>query len=580
MRLYNDMAPKYYAEFRQKVMDDIIPINYEISLEMLRIEKLIEDPNIYYYPEGVECFIDYCENELVLSNGDPLIMLDSFKLWGEQLFGWFEATIHTEYVKDDYGKVHARKVRRYKRLVNKQYIITARGSAKSAYGSCVQSLFLNVDPSSTQQICVSPTMRQSEEILNPIKTAIVKKQGPLTKFLTHGKTTNRNSTVGINPQLVSTRKGIENKISNSVIEVKAMSIAKLQGYKPKVTVIDEWLSVDNREDVVGAIEQGATKNTDDYLIIAISSEGTVRSGTGDEIKMELGKILRGEYENNHISIFHYKIDDLEEVNDPNMWIKANPNIGITISYETYAEDVKRMENVPSTRNDILAKRFGWPMEGFTYFFKYEETLPSAEFSLENVPCALGIDLSHGDDFTAFTFLSPSRSGYFYIKTRCYISEKTYNSLSPNFRTKYDEFIEEDSLIVMPGIAFTMSEIFEDLDDYIQKNKLDVITVGYDPYNSTEFMDRYIYINGSHNIEVVRQGVKTESVPLGELKNYANERALLFDQSLFSFCMGNAIALEDTNGNRKLSKKRRDQKIDAVSALLDAYVAYKLHIDDF
>jgi phage terminase large subunit-like protein len=580
MSLSNTAIPKYYGRFRDSVIRGEIPVNQEISMEMNRIDDLIANPSIYYDDEAVEGFIRYCEGELTLTDGSDLNLLDSFKLWAEEIFGWYyfvEKSIYQPYKSGKGGRFVNIRVK--KRLVNKQYLIVGRGAAKSVYGSCIQSYFLNVDCSTTHQITTAPTMRQAEEIMSPQRTAITRARGPLFKFLTEGSLQNTTGSIANRVKLASTKKGIENFITGSLLEVRPMSIDKLQGLRCKIATIDEWLSGDIREDVVGAIEQGASK-VDDYLIIALSSEGTVRNGSGDTIKMELMSILRGEYIQPHISIWHYKLDDVKEVADPDMWVKANPNIGKTVSYETYQLDVERAEKAPASRNDILAKRFGIPMEGFTYFFTYEETLTHRKRDFWSMPCSLGGDLSQGDDFCAFTFLFPLVNGFFGIKARSYITSLTLMKLPAAARIKYEQFINEGSLIVLDGTVLNMTEVYEDLDRHILDSGYDVRCFGFDPYNAKAFVERWEAENGPFGIEKVIQGAKTESVPLGELKTLAEERMLLFDQELFSYTMGNCITLEDTNGNRKLLKKRRDQKIDNVSALMDAYVAYKAHTDMF
>lgn len=576
MPLSNKATPKYYSIFRDKVIKGEIPVCREISLEMNRIDQLIANPGVYYDEEAVEGFIRYCENELTLTDGEDLELLDTFKLWAEEIFGWYyfiERSVY-EPTKDNHGGRYVRKMIK-KRLINKQYLIVARGAAKSMYASCIQNYFLNVDTSTTHQITTAPTMKQAEEVLSPIRTAITRARGPLFKFLTEGSLQNTTGSRANRVKLASTKKGIENFLTGSIIEVRPMSIDKLQGLRPKIATIDEWLSGDIREDVVGAIEQGASK-LDDYLIVAMSSEGTVRNSSGDTIKMELMDILKGEYINPHVSIFYYKLDDIQEVNDPRMWLKANPNLGRTVTYETYQLDVERAEKIPSTRNDILAKRFGIPMEGYTYFFTYEETIPHRRRDFWSQPCSLGFDLSQGDDFCAFTFLFPLPNGSFGVKTRCYISSLTLKKLPGAMRAKYDQFIDETSLQVIECTVLDMMEIYEDLDNFINDSSYDVRSVGYDPYNAREFIERWERENGPYAIEKVIQGAKTESVPLGEIKTLSEERMLIFDQELMSFAMGNSITLEDTNGNRKLLKKRYEQKIDPVSALMDAYVAYKLN----
>lgn len=580
MPLSNTAVPKYYGQFRDRVLHGEIPVNREISMEMNRIDDLIANPGVYYDDLAVEGFIKYCENEMTLTDGSDLKLLDTFKLWAEQIFGWYYYVERSIYVpsKDNHGGRYVRKTFK-KRLVKKQYLIVARGSAKSMYGSCIQSYFLNVDTSTTHQITTAPTMHQAEEILAPIKTAIVRARGPLFKFLTEGSIQSTAGSKVNRVKLASTKKGIENFLTGSLLEVLPMSVDKLQSYRPKVTTIDEWLSGDVREDVVGAVEQGASK-MDDYLIIAMSSEGTVRNGPGDTIKMELMKILKGEYVAPHISIWYYRLDDVKEVNDPAMWIKANPNIGKTVRYEVYQEDVERAEKAPAARNDILAKRFGIPMEGYTYYFTYEETLPHRQRTFWQLPCSMGIDLSRGDDFCAFTFLFPLSRGEYGVKTRCYISENTLLKLQPAMRVKYEEFIKEGTLQVLDCTVLDMMEVYDDLDAFLEQTQYDVRCIGYDPYNAKEFIHRWEIENGGYGIEKVIQGSKTESVPLGELKTLAEDRMLLFDEQLMVFAMGNCVTIEDTNGNRKLMKKRYDQKIDSVSAMMDAYIAYKLNKDAF
>lgn len=580
MSLSNTAVPKYYGIFRDAVLRGEIPVCEEVSMEMNRIDALIANPGIYYDDQAIDGFIHYCENELTLTDGSDLNLLDSFKLWSEQLFGWYyfvERSVYEPYENSRGGRYVNKMIR--KRLVNKQYIITARGSAKSMYASCVQSFFLNVDTSTTHQITTAPTMKQAEEVLSPFRTAITRARGPLFKFLTEGSIQNTTGSKANRVKLASTKKGIENFLTGSLLEVRPMSINKLQGLQIKVATVDEWLSGDIREDVIGAIEQGASK-VDDYLIIAISSEGTVRNGAGDTIKMELMDILKGDYNNPHVSIWWYKLDSIDEVGNPEMWIKANPNLGKTVSYETYQLEVERAEKAPATRNDTLAKRFGIPMEGYTYFFTYEETLPHRRQSFYKMPCAMGADLSQGDDFCAFTFIFPLSNGGFGVKTRDYISSFTLMKLSPAMRLKYDQFMAEGSLIVMEGTVLDMLDVYDDLDHYISENEYDVRCFGYDPYNARDFVERWATENGPFGIEKVIQGVKTESVPLGELKKLSEERLLIFDEELMSFAMGNCITLEDTNGNRKLLKKRHEQKIDAVAAMMDAYVAYKLNREAF
>jgi phage terminase large subunit-like protein len=574
--LSNTATPIYYGRFRDAVLRGEIPVNREISAEMNRIDALIADPNYYYDPDAVEGFILYCENELTLTDGSDLHLLDSFKLWAEQIFGWYYFIDRPVYDPEKNAFV-VKTVK--KRLTTKQYLIVARGAAKSMYAECIQSYFLNVDTSTTHQITTAPTMKQADEVMSPFRTAITRARGPLFKFLTQGSIQNTTGAKWLRQKLVSTKKGIENFLTGSLLEVRPMSIAKLQGLRPKVSTVDEWLSGDLREDVIGAIEQGASK-LDDWLIVAISSEGTVRNGSGDTIKMELATILKGEYHAPHVSIWHYKLDELEEVADPAMWPKAQPNIGKTVSYETYHLDVERAEKAPAARNDILAKRFGIPMEGYTYFFTYEETLPHRKRSFWEMPCALGADLSQGDDFCAFTFLFPLPNGGFGIKTRSYITSLTLLKLPGAMRHKYEEFLNEESLHVLEGTILDIMEVFDDLEQYIEREKFDVRCLGYDPYNAKEFVQRWELENGPYGIEKVIQGARTESVPLGELKNLAESRLLLFDQALMTFAMGNSITMEDTNGNRKLLKKRYDEKIDNVAAMMDAFVAYKLHKEAF
>lgn len=580
MALSNTATPKYYGMFRDAVMRGEIPVCKEISMEMNRIDDLIANPGIWYDDEAVDGFVLFCENELTLTDGEDLHLLDSFKLWAEQIFGWYYFVERSVYVPspEGHGGHYVTKSIK-KRLINKQYLIVARGAAKSMYGSCLQDYFLNVDTATTHQITTAPTMKQAEEVMSPIRTAITRARGPLFKFLTEGSIQNTTGSKKDRVKLASTKKGIENFLTGSMLEIRPMSIDKLQGLRCKYATVDEWLSGDIREDVIGAIEQGASKN-DDYLIVAISSEGTVRNGSGDTIKMELMDILKGEYINPHVSIWYYKLDSVDEVADPDMWVKANPNIGKTVSYETYQLDVERAENAPATRNDILAKRFGIPMEGYTYYFTYEETLPHRKQDFWRLPCALGADLSQGDDFCAFTFLFPLSNGAFGIKTRNYISETTLMKLPAAMRIKYDQFMQEGSLVVLDGTVLDMMEVYEDLDSYILQHEYDVRCFGFDPYNAKEFVTRWEAENGPFGIEKVIQGVKTESVPLGELKKLSEERKLIFDEELMVFAMGNCITLEDTNGNRKLYKRRSDQKIDAVAAMMDAYVAYKLNKDAF
>ena len=580
MALSNTATPKYYGEFRDAVIRGEIPVCETISMEMNRIDALIANPGIWYDDQAIQGFIDYCENELTLTDGEDLALLDSFKLWAEQVFGWYYFVDRSVYVPspDGHGGRYVNK-RIKKRLINKQYLIVARGAAKSMYESCIQSYFLNIDTSTTEQITTAPTMRQAEEVMSPIKTAITRSRGPLFKFLTEGSLQNTTGSKADRVKLASTKKGIQNFLTNSIIEIRPMTIDKIQGSRAKIWTIDEWLSGDIREDVIGAAEQGASKN-DYYLIVATSSEGTVRNGPGDSIKMELMDILKGDYINPHVSIWWYRLDSIDEVANPAMWLKANPNLGKTVSYETYQLDVDRAEKAPATRNDILAKRFGIPMEGYTYFFTYEETLPHRKRDYWQMPCSLGVDLSQGDDFCSFTFLFPLSGGAFGIKTRNYISERTLMKLAPAMRVKYDEFIQEGSLTVMDGTVLDMMEVYDDLDSHIIERGYDIRSFGYDPYNARDFVDRWERENGPFGIEKVIQGAKTESVPLGELKKMAEDRLLLFDEALMTYAMGNCITLEDTNGNRKLFKKRYDNKIDPVAALMDAYVAYKLNREAF
>lgn len=576
----NKAVPKYYGEFREQVLHGNLPVCKQISLEMNRIDKLIENPGIYYDSEAIHGFIKFCEAELTLTDGSNLVLLPSFKLWAEQIFGWYYFVERSVFVPsvDNRGGKYVRK-RLKKRLINKQYLIVARGAAKSMYGSLIQNYFLNVNTTTTHQVTTAPTMKQAEEVMSPMRTSIIRARGPLFKFLTEGSIQNTTGSKALRQKLASTKKGIENFLTGSIVEIRPMSIDKLQGLRPFVSTIDEWLSGDIREDVVGAIEQGASK-LDDYLIVAMSSEGTIRNSSGDTIKMELLDILKGEYINPHVSIFYYRLDEIEEVSDPSMWPKANPNLGKTVTYETYQRDVERAEKVPAARNDILAKRFGIPMEGYTYFFTYEETLPHRKRDFWELPCSLGADLSQGDDFCAFTFLFPLSNGNFGIKTRCYISSLTLKKLPLAIRTKYDQFLEETSLMVLEGTILDMMEVYDDLDSFIEDLGYDVNCLGFDPYNAKEFIERWETENGSFGIEKVIQGAKTESVPLGELKTLSEERMLLFDQELMTFAMGNAITLEDTNGNRKLLKKRYEQKIDPVAAMMDAYIAYKANKDSF
>ena len=580
MALSNTATPRYYGQFRDAVMRGEIPVCKEIAMEMNRIDDLIANPGVYYDDRAIDGFIKYCENELTLTDGTDLKLLDTFKLWAEQIFGWYYFETKTVPVPSPDGRgVRYVKKSVKRRLINKQYLIVARGAAKSMYGSCLQSYFLNVDTSTTHQITTAPTMKQAEEVLSPIRTSITRARGPLFKFLTEGSLQNTTGNKMNRMKLASTKKGIENFLTGSLLEIRPMSIDKLQGLRCKIATVDEWLSGDIREDVVGAIEQGASK-VDDYLIVAISSEGTVRNGSGDTIKMELMDILKGDYINPHVSIWYYKLDSLDEVANPEMWVKANPNLGKTVKFETYQLDVERAEKAPAARNDILAKRFGIPMEGYTYYFTYEETLPHRKRDFWQMPCAMGADLSQGDDFCAFTFLFPLSNGAFGVKTRNYISELTMKRLPPAMHQKYEEFIKEGSLMVLDGTVLDMMEVYEDLDKYIIDCGYDVRCVGYDPYNAREFIERWESENGPFGIEKVIQGSKTETVPLGELKKLSEERMLIFDESLMTFAMGNCITVEDTNGNRKLLKKRYQEKIDAVAAMMDAYVAYKMNKDAF
>ena len=580
MALSNTATPKYYGMFRDAVIRGEIPVCEQISMEMNRIDALIANPGIWYDDQAIQGFINFCENELTLTDGDDLRLLDSFKLWAEQIFGWYYFVERSVYEPDPNGRGGHYVIKRIKkRLINKQYLIVGRGAAKSMYASCIQAYFLTVDPATTQQSTTAPTIRQAEEVLAPIKTALARARGPFFQFLTEGSLQNTTGSKADRVKLASTKKGIQNFMTNSLLEIVPMSIDKYQGRKDKVVTVDEWLSGDTREDVVGPAAQGAAKN-EEYLIIAISSEGTVRNGPGDTIKMDLMNILKGEYPDIHTSIWWYKLDSIDEVGDPRMWVKANPNLGRTVSYETYQLEVEKAENNPAVRNDTLAKRFGIPMEGYTYYFTYEETLPHRRRDYWQMPCALGADLSQGDDFCAFTFLFPLPKGAFGIKTRNYITELTLSKLPSAMRYKYDEFTKEGSLIVMPGTVLNMMEVYDDLDNYISEVQYDVRCFGYDPYNAKDFVARWETENGPFGIEKVIQGAKTESVPLGELKKLAGERLLLFDEELMTYTMGNCIAMEDTNGNRKLLKKRYDHKIDAVAALMDAYVAYKLNRDAF
>lgn len=586
MALSNTATPIYYGRFRDAVIRGEIPVCEEISMEMNRIDALIANPGVWYDDKAVNGFIKYCESELTLTNGDDLFLLDSFKLWAEEIFGWYYYIERSIYVpdKDNHGGHYEKKIIR-KRLINKQYLIVARGAAKSMYASCIQNYFLNVDTSTSHQITTAPTMAQAEEVMSPFRTAITRARGPLYQFLTEGSLQNTTGSKANRVKLASTKKGIQNFLTGSLLEVRPMSIDKLQGLRVKVATIDEWLSGDVREDVVETLEQGAAKEqgggqNDDYLIVAISSEGTVRNGSGDTIKMELMKILKGEHNAPHTSIFWYKLDSIDEVGDPSKWLKANPNLDKTVTYETYQEAVETAEKNPAKRNDILAKRFGLPMEGYTYYFTYEETLPHRKKEFWQMPCALGADLSQGDDFCAFTFLFPLSSGSFGVKTRNYITELTLKKLPLALRNKYEEFINEGSLIVMPGNILDMMQVYDDLDEFIIRTAYDVRCFGYDPYNAKEFVERWERENGAYGIEKVIQGAKTESVPLGELKKLAEERMLLFDEGLMTFTMGNCITIEDTNGNRKLYKNRYDAKIDAVAAMMDAFVAYKHNREAF
>ena len=580
MALSNTATPKYYGMFRDAVIRGEIPVCKEISMEMNRIDELIANPGVYYDENAINGFVAFCEEELTLTDGEPLHLLDSFKLWAEQIFGWYYFMDRSVFVPspDGHGGHYVTK-RIKKRLINKQYLIVARGAAKSMYASCLQNFFLNCNTDTTHQITTAPTMKQAEEVMSPIKTSITRARGPLFQFMTEGSLQNTTGSKASRVKLASTKKGIENFITGSLLEVRPMTIDKLQGLRCKIATVDEWLSGDVREDVIGAIEQGASKN-DDYLIVAISSEGTVRNGSGDTIKMELMDILKGDYINPHVSIWWYKLDDIEEVSEPDKWIKANPNLDKTVSYEVYQQDVERAEKAPAARNDILAKRFGIPMEGYTYFFTYEETLPHRRRDYWKMPCSLGADLSQGDDFCAFTFMFPLSNGCFGIKTRNYITDNTLGKLPLAMRQKYTDFMNEGSLIVLEGTVLDMMDVYDDLDRHIIEMDYDVRCFGFDPYNAREFVERWERENGPFGIEKVIQGAKTESVPLGELKKLSEERMLLFDEDLMTFAMGNCITLEDTNGNRKLLKKRYDQKIDSVAAMMDAYVAYKLNKDAF
>ena len=580
MTLSNKATPKYYGEFRKKVLSGEIPVCREISKQMNRIDEKIRNPRFYYDSEAIEGFVQYCEEELTLTDGGDVTLLPSFKLWAEDLLSWFYYTDRSVYVSSE-DKTRGRfvKMKVKMRLCNKQYLIVARGGAKSMYASFLQNYFLNIDTSTTHQVVTAPTMIQAEETMSPIRTSITRAKGPYFQFMTHGGKTSNGNNNASRAKLVSTKKGIENRFTNSLIEVRAMSIDKLQGMRSKYNTVDEWLSGDIREDVIGAIEQGASKN-DDWIIVAISSEGTVRNGAGDSVKMELMEILNGDYQAPHVSIFHYRLDDVAEVADPNLWVKAQPNIGRTVSYETYQLDVERAEKSPSARNDILAKRFGIPMEGYTYFFTYEETLPHRKRSFWGMPCSVGADLSQGDDFCAFTFLFPLGRGDFGVKTRSYITSLSLSKLPGAMRMKYQRFINEGTLIIMEGTVLDMMDIYDDIDSYIMEEAYDIRAFGYDPYNAKEFVERWMTENSSYGVEKVIQGAKTESVPLGELKTLAEERMLRFDEELMTFAMGNAVVLEDTNGNRKLLKNRYDEKIDNVSAMMDAYVAYKRNPDNF
>lgn len=581
MTLSNTATPIYYGKFRDAVMRGEIPVCEEISLEMNRIDSLIKNPNIYYDDNAINGFVDFCEEELTLTDGDDLHLLDTFKLWAEQIFGWYYFVDRSLYKpdKDGHGG-HYVNARIKKRLINKQFLIVTRGAAKTMYGSCIQNYFLNIDTSTTHQITTAPTMKQAEEMMSPIQTSIVRSRGPLFKFLTNGSINNTTGSRANRQQLCSTKKGIQNFLTGSLLEVRPMSIDKLQGLRCKVATVDEWLSGDIREDPIGAIEQGASKN-EDYLIVAMSSEGTVRNSSGDAIKMELMKILKGEYKNPHVSIWYYKLDDIKEVNQPEMWIKAQPNIGRTVTYETYQLEVERAEKNPSARNDILAKRFNLPMEGYTYFFTYEETLLHRKRDFWGMPCSMGADLSQGDDFCAFTFLFPLPGGSFGVKTRSYITESTLMGLSLSMRTKYEEFINEGSLVIMPGVTLDVDgDVYDDLDKHIMNCDYDVRTFGFDPYGAKAFVTRWETENGPFGIEKVPQGAKTESIPLGELKKLSEKRMLFFDEEIMKFTMGNCIVLKDTNRNKKLLKEKREDKIDNVSALMDAYVAYKANKDAF
>ncbi len=578
--LSNTATPRYYGEFRERVLNGEIPVNEYIAMEMQRIDDLIDDPHYYYDDKAIDGFVDFCNSELTLTDGSPLELLDSFKLWAEQLYGWYYFVDRTIYVRGKDGQPGRYVTKRVKqRLTKKQYLIIARGAAKTMYLECIQGYHLVVDPETTDQITTSPTMRQSDEVLGPLRTAIARARGPVFRMMTEGSLQNTTGNRDLRKKLFSSKKGIENTITNSIIRVLPMTIDKLQSLRTKVATVDEWLSGDIREDVIGAIEQGSSK-LPDYLIVAASSEGTVRNGAGDTIKMELMDILKGKYKAPHISIWYYRLDDVKEVADREMWLKANPNLGLTVSYETYELDVERAENAPATRNDILAKRFGIPMEGYTYFFTYEETKPHRHHDFWQMECSLGADMSQGDDFCAFTFLFPLGNDDFGIKTRSYITSRTLHNLPRAAREKYEDFMNEGSLVVLEGTVLDMMEVYDDLDKYIEDNEYSVVCLGYDPYNAKEFVQRWALENGEYGIEKVPQGVKTESVPLGELKDLAEDRKLIFDQLLMQFAMGNAVTLEDTNGNRKLLKKRYEEKIDNVAALLDAWVAYKVNKDSF
>lgn len=581
MPLSNTATPKYYGQFKAKVLKGEIPINKEIEMEMNRIDKLIANPGIYYDEKAVEGWIKFCETELTLTDGSEVHMLDSFKLWGEQIFGWYYFVERTVYEPGKNGRPgHYVNKMIKRRLINKQYLIVARGAAKSMYASFIQAFFLTVDRTTTYQITTAPTMLQAEEVMSPIKTAISRAPGPYFKFCTAGSIQNTTGSKANRPKLFPSKEGIKYTITNSTLQVRPMSIDKLQGARPKICTVDEWLSGDVTEDVIGALEQGAAKGDQEYLIVAISSEGTVRNGSGDTVKMELMEILKGNYDNPHVSIWYYKLDDIKEVANPNMWIKANPNLGKTVTYETYQLDVERAEKAPATRNDILAKRFGIPMEGYTYFFRYEETLPHRRRDFWNMRCSLGVDLSQGDDFCAFTFLFPLPREQFGVKARSYISQNTLDKLHLAQRQKYDEFINEGTLIVLPGTVLDLRIVYDNLIKYIEDSQYEVCSMGFDPYNAREFVEWWEKENSPYGVEKVIQGAKTESVPLGEIKQLAENRLLIFDQSIMTYTMGNCITIEDTNGNRKLLKRRYEQKIDNVSALMDAWVAYKLHKEEY